>query len=108
MYGCESWSATLREEHRLRVFENRMGRRIFGPKGLEVAGGWRRLHSEESHNLYASQNIIRVLKSGRIRWVGYVACMQMRIAWSENLKGRDHLEDLGIDGRIILDWILEK
>jgi hypothetical protein len=54
LYGCETWSLTLRDEHRLRVFENRMLRRIFGHKREEVTGGWRRLHSEELHNLYTS------------------------------------------------------
>jgi hypothetical protein len=54
LYGCETWSLTLREEHRLRVFENRVLRRIFGPKRDEVIGGWRKLHNEELHNLYCS------------------------------------------------------
>jgi hypothetical protein len=52
LYGCENWSLTLREEHRLRVFVNRVLRRIFGPKRDEVTGGWRKLHNEELHNLY--------------------------------------------------------
>jgi hypothetical protein len=60
---CETWSLTLREEHRLRVFENRVLRRIFGPKRFEVTGGWRKLHNEELHNLYSSPNIIRMIKS---------------------------------------------
>jgi hypothetical protein len=60
--GCESWSLTLREEYRLRVFENRVLRRIFGHRREEVAGGWRTLHNEELHNLYASPNIVRVMK----------------------------------------------
>jgi hypothetical protein len=59
------------------VFENRVLRRIFGPKKEEVAGGWRRLHTEELHNLYATQNIIRVIKSRRMRWVGHIARMGM-------------------------------
>jgi hypothetical protein len=59
LYGCETWSLTLREEHRLRVFENRMLRRIFGPKREEVTGGWRKLRNEELHNLYYSPSIIR-------------------------------------------------
>jgi hypothetical protein len=65
---------TLREGYRLRVFENRVQRGIFGPKREEVAGGCRRLHNEELHNLYASPNIIRVIKSRRMTWVGHVAC----------------------------------
>jgi hypothetical protein len=75
LYGCETWSLTLREEHRLRVFENRVLRRIFGPKRDEVAGEWRKLHSEELHNLYSSPDIIRQVKSRRMRWAGYVARM---------------------------------
>jgi hypothetical protein len=59
LYGCETWSVTLREEHRLRVFEKRALRRIFGPKGDEVMGEWWKLHSEELHNLYSSPDIIR-------------------------------------------------
>ena len=72
LYGCESWSLTLREECRLRVFENRILRRIFGPKRDEN-GGWRRLHNEELHSLYSSPNIVRVIKSRRLRWAGHVA-----------------------------------
>jgi hypothetical protein len=68
LYGCVTWSVTLRAEHRLRVSENRVLRRIFGPKREEVAGGWRRLHNEELHNLYASPDIIRMIKSRRMRW----------------------------------------
>jgi hypothetical protein len=72
LYGCETWSFTIKE-HRLRVFENRVLRRIFGPKREEVARGSRRLHNEELHNLYASPNIIiKVIKS-RTRWARYVA-----------------------------------
>jgi hypothetical protein len=74
-YGCETWSLTLREEHRLRVFENRVLRRIFGPKRDEVMGEWRKLHSEELHNLYSSPDIIRQVKSRRMRWAGHVARM---------------------------------
>jgi hypothetical protein len=65
----------LREEHRLRVFENRVLRRIFGPKRDEVTGGWRELHNEELHNLYSSPSIIRVIKSRRMRWAGIAARM---------------------------------
>jgi hypothetical protein len=75
MYGCETWSLTRREEHRLRVFENRVLRRIFGPKRDEVMGEWRKLHSEELHNLYSSPDIIRQVKSRRMRWAGHVARM---------------------------------
>ena len=62
LYGCETWSLTLREEGRLRVFENRVLKRIFGPKREEVTGEWRKLHNEELNNLYSSPNIVRVIK----------------------------------------------
>jgi hypothetical protein len=64
LYGCETWSLTLREQHRLRVFENRVLTRIFGPKRDEVTGGWR---NEELHNLYCSPSIIRIIKSRKTR-----------------------------------------
>jgi hypothetical protein len=75
LYGCETWSLTVREEYKLRVFENRLLRRIFGPKGGGVTGGWRKLHNEELHNLYSSPIIIRIIKSRRMRWAGHVARM---------------------------------
>jgi hypothetical protein len=75
LYGSETWSLTLREDHRLRVFENWVLRRIFGPKRDEVTGGWRKLHNEELHNLYSSLSIIRMIKSRRMRWARHVACM---------------------------------
>jgi hypothetical protein len=78
LYGCESWSLMLREEHRvrrLRVFENTVLRRIFGPKRDEVMGEWSKLHNEELHNLYSSPDIIREVKSMQMRWAGHVACM---------------------------------
>ena len=75
LYGCETWSLTLREEKRLRVFENRILRRIFRPKRDEN-GEWRRLHNEELHSLYRSPNIVRVIKSRRLRWAGHVARME--------------------------------
>jgi hypothetical protein len=70
-YGCENWSLILREEHRLRVFENREPRKIFGQKRDEVKGGWRKLLNEELHNLYLSPSIIRMIKSGRMKWKGH-------------------------------------
>jgi hypothetical protein len=73
MYGCETWSLKLREEHRLRVFENRVLRRIFGPKRDEVTEEWRKLHNEELHNLYSSPDIIMQVKSRRMRWAARVA-----------------------------------
>jgi hypothetical protein len=75
LYGCETWSLRLREEHRLRVFENRVLRRIFGPKRDEVRREWRKVHNEELHNLYSSPDIIRQVKSKRMRWPGHVAHM---------------------------------
>jgi hypothetical protein len=75
LYGCETWSLTLREEHGLRVFENRVLRRIFGPKTDEVIEGWRKKHDEELHNLYSSPSIIRMINSRRMRWAGHVARM---------------------------------
>ena len=75
MYGCETWSLTLREERRLRVFENRVLRRIFGSKRDEVTGEWRKLHNEELNDVYCSPNIVRVIKSKRMRLAGHVARM---------------------------------
>jgi len=75
LYECETWSVTLREEHGLRVFENRFLREIFGPNREKVKEDWRRLHNDELHNLYASPNIIRMIKSRRMRWMGHVARM---------------------------------
>jgi hypothetical protein len=75
LYGFETWSLILREEHRLRVFENRVLRRIFGRRRDEVTVEWRKLHSEELHILYSSPNIIRQIKSRRMRWAEHVALM---------------------------------
>jgi hypothetical protein len=110
----------LREKHRLRVFENRVLRRIFGPKRDED-GSWRKLHNDELHNLYSSSNIVRVIKSRKMRWVGHVARMgegrgvyrvlvgrpegkrslgRPRRRWEDNIKM--DLREIGIDGA---NWI---
>jgi hypothetical protein len=73
LYGCETWSLTLREEHRLGVFGNRVLRRVFGPKRDELTGEWRNLHNEELYDLYSSPSIIRIIKARRMRWAGHVA-----------------------------------
>ena len=75
LYGCETWLLTLREERKLRVFQNMVLRRIFGPRRDEVTGEWRRLHNEELKDLYSSPNIVRVIKWKRMRWAGHVARM---------------------------------
>jgi hypothetical protein len=73
--GCETWFLTLREEHRLRVFENRVMRKIFVPKRDEVTGEWRKLHNEELRDLYSSPSIIRIITYRRMRWAGHVSRM---------------------------------
>ena len=106
LYGCGTWSLTLREERRLREFENRVLMRIFGPERDEVTREWRKLHNEELNDLCCSLNIVRVMKSRRMRWARHVACRGRGEAytgfWWGNLGERDHLGDQGIDGRIIL------
>jgi hypothetical protein len=95
----------LREEHRLRVFQNRVLRRIFGPK-REEDGSWRKLYNDELHSLYASPNIVMVIKSRRMRWAGHVARMGEGRSVYRVLVGRpegkNHWEDLGVGGRITL------
>ena len=80
LYGCETWSLTLREECRLRVFENRVLRRVFGPKRDQMTGEWRKLHNEELNDLYSLLNIVRVVKSRRMRWAWHEARMGDRCA----------------------------
>jgi hypothetical protein len=87
------------------VFENKVLRRIFGPKREKVVGDWGNPHNEELHNLHSSLSIIRMIKPRRIRWTGHVACMgrsgmHTRFVW-ENQKERDHYEDLDVGGRIL-------
>jgi hypothetical protein len=86
--------------------------RIFGPKRDEVIGGWRELHNEELHGLYSSPSIIRVVKARRMRWAGHVAHLgEVRGAYNILVgkpEGRNHWEDIGVDGRITLRWILGK
>jgi hypothetical protein len=73
LYGCETWSLTLKEEHRLGMLENRVLRRIIGPKRNEVMGDWRKLQNEELCNLYSCPGIIRIIESRRMRWAGHVS-----------------------------------
>jgi hypothetical protein len=120
LYGCETWSLTVREEHKLRVIENRV-LRIFGPKRDGVTGGWRNVHNEELHNLYSSPSIIRIIKSRRMRWAGHVARMQEKRNVYRLLVGkpdgkrplgrprRRWIDNIKIDllqiGLNIVDWI---
>jgi hypothetical protein len=87
LYGCEVWSLTLKEKRKLRVFENRILRQIFGPKRDEN-GEWRRLHNEELHSMYCSPNVVRVIKSRRLRWADHVTRMEEGRSAFKILTGR--------------------
>jgi len=121
LYGCETWSLTLREGRKLRVFENRVLRKTLGPRRDEVTGEWRRLHNEELNDLYCSPNIVRVIKSRRMGWAGHVARMgeergvyrvlvgkpegrrplgRPRRRWADNIR-----MDLQEVGCVYMDWI---
>jgi hypothetical protein len=112
LYGFEAWSLTLRKERRLKVFENRVLRRVFGPRRDEVTGEWRKLHNEELNDLFSLPNIVRVVKSRKMRWAGHVArmgedrCLH-RLLWG-SLRERNYWGDPDVDGRIILRWIFRK
>ena len=112
LYGCKTWSLTLRKKRRLRVFENRMLRRIFESMRNEVTGEWRKLRNKKLNDLYCSRNIFRVTKSRRMRWAEHLAGMGERRCICKdlvgNLRERDHLGDLAVDGKIILRWIFRK
>jgi len=104
LYGWENWSLTLREERRLWVFENRVMRRIFGHRWDEVTGEWSKLHNGELNDLYSSSNIVRVIKSRRMRWAGKVwgKGEAYTVFGGGNLRERDHFGERSVDGRIIL------
>jgi hypothetical protein len=111
--GCESWSLTLREKRRLRVFENRVLRGIFGAKRDDVTGEWRKLHNEKIHDLYSSHTIVRVIKSIQIRWVGHVARMVdgrvvYRVLVGKPERKRRLGRDTALDGSITLRCIFRK
>jgi len=112
LYGCETWSLKLREERRLRVFENKVLRRVYRPKRDEVTGEWRKLHNEELNDLYSISNIVPVVKSRRMRGAGHVARMGEDRGVHRVLvgkpEGKSHWGDQDVDGRIILRWIFRK
>jgi hypothetical protein len=102
LYGWETWSQTLREERRLRVFENRVVKRILGRRREEVTGEWRKLHNEELHDLYTAPSIVRVIKSRIMRWAGHVARMGERRGVCRVVVGKP--ERKGPLGRPRLRW----
>jgi hypothetical protein len=112
LYGCETLSLTLREEHRVRVFENRVLWRIFGPRRYEVTGGCRKLHNEELRNAYSSPSVIRMIKPRRM--MGRACSTNggksgMRVGyWWESQKESGHYDDIDVGEWIILKWILER
>jgi hypothetical protein len=110
LYGCETWSLTMREEHRLRVIESRVLRRISVPKRDEVTGEWRKLHNEELHYLYSSPSIIKIIKSRRMVWAGHVARMgeKMNAYRWESRRERGRYENQDVGRWKILRWILER
>jgi hypothetical protein len=109
LYGCETWSLSLGDDHRLRVFENRVLGKIFGPK-REEDGSWRKLHNDKLHDLYSSPNIVGMIKSRRMRWAGQVALMGEGRGVYRVLVGRPEsnrpLGRLGVGVRITLRWTL--
>jgi hypothetical protein len=127
LYGCETWSLTLREEHRLRVFENRVLRGRGTRERDEVTGEWRRLHNEELNDLYPSPHIVRVIKSRKMRWAGHVASMgegrgayrvlggrpegrrplgRPRRRWEDNIKM--DLQEVGWEGVVWIDMAQDR
>jgi hypothetical protein len=106
LYGCETCSLTLREEHTPRVFENRVLRRIFGPKRDDVMGEWRKMHNGELHILYSSPDIIRQIKSGQGMWHAWERGETVTGFWCKSQKEKYHLKDQGIDGRVGSKWTL--
>jgi hypothetical protein len=116
LYGCETWSLIVREKHRLRVLENSVLRRIFGPKRDAVTRGWRKLHNEKLHNLYSSPSIIRIIKSRRKRWAGHVArkkekrnIYRLFVGKSEGKPRRRWIDNIKMDlleiELSVMDWI---
>ena len=112
LYGYETLSLKLREVCRPKLFENGVLRGIFGPERDEITGEWRKIHNEEFNDLCCSPNIVQVIKLRRMRWAGHVARVGRGEAYAYflwgNLREINHLEDVGVDGRIILRWIFRK